>query len=277
MFKINHSLKKIIITGTEGFIGNNLKKELEKNYIVHTINEDIFENDNWINLTIEKLKEINPEGIFHVGACSDTLETDVNYMMIRNYEFTKIISNYCSEFEVPLIYSSSAANYGINNLYPSNLYGWSKYVSEQYVIQNGGTALRYFNVYGPGEEHKGKMSSVAYQMFLKSESKSDIKLFPKSPKRDFVYINDVINANIFAYNNFMECANKYYEVGTGDARTFEDVLNIMEIPFTYASENEIPSGYQFFTQSNKSKWMNGWEPSYNIEMGLVEYKNYLTL
>jgi ADP-L-glycero-D-manno-heptose 6-epimerase len=228
-------------------------------------------------LTIEKLKEINPEGIFHVGACSDTLETDVNYMMIRNYEFTKIISDYCSEFEVPLIYSSSAANYGINNLHPSNLYGWSKYVSEQYVIQNGGTALRYFNVYGPGEEHKGKMSSVAYQMFLKNESKLDIKLFPKSPKRDFVYIKDVINANIFAYNNFMECANKYYEVGTGDARTFEDVLNIMEIPFTYTSENEIPLGYQFFTQSDKTKWMNGWEPSYNIEMGLVEYKNYLTL
>jgi ADP-L-glycero-D-manno-heptose 6-epimerase len=277
MFKINHRLKKIIITGTEGFIGNNLKKELEKNYIVHSINEDIFENDDWFNLTIEKLKEINPEGIFHVGACSDTLETDVNYMMIRNYEFTKIISDYCSEFEVPLIYSSSAANYGINNLHPSNLYGWSKYVSEQYVIQNGGTALRYFNVYGPGEEHKGKMSSVAYQMFLKNESKLDIKLFPKSPKRDFVYIKDVINANIFAYNNFMECANKYYEVGTGDARTFEDVLNIMEIPFTYTSENEIPSGYQFFTQSDKTKWMNGWEPSYNIEMGLVEYKNYLTL
>jgi ADP-L-glycero-D-manno-heptose 6-epimerase len=277
MFKINHRLKKIIITGTEGFIGNNLKKELEKNYIVHSINEDIFENDDWFNLTIEKLKEINPEGIFHVGACSDTLETDVNYMMIRNYEFTKIISDYCSEFEVPLIYSSSAANYGINNLHPSNLYGWSKYVSEQYVIQNGGTALRYFNVYGPGEEHKGKMSSVAYQMFLKNESKLDIKLFPKSPKRDFVYIKDVINANIFAYNNFMECANKYYEVGTGDARTFEDVLNIMEIPFTYTSENEIPLGYQFFTQSDKTKWMNGWEPSYNIEMGLVEYKNYLTL
>lgn len=277
MFKINHRLKKIIITGTEGFIGNNLKKELEKNYIVHSINEDIFENDDWFNLTIEKLKEINPEGIFHVGACSDTLETDVNYMMIRNYEFTKIISDYCSEFEVPLIYSSSAANYGINNLHPSNLYGWSKYVSEQYVIQNGGTALRYFNVYGPGEEHKGKMSSVAYQMFLKNESKLDIKLFPKSPKRDFVYIKDVINANIFAYNNFMECTNKYYEVGTGDARTFEDVLNIMEIPFTYTSENEIPLGYQFFTQSDKTKWMNGWEPSYNIEMGLVEYKNYLTL
>lgn len=270
-------MKQIIITGTEGFIGNNLKEELEKNYIVYTINEDIFENNNWINTVNEKLKQINPEAVFHVGACSDTLEADVNYMMIRNYEFTKIISNYCSEFNVPLIYSSSAANYGTNNLYPSNLYGWSKYVSEQYVIKNGGTALRYFNVYGPGEEHKGKMSSVAYQMFLKNKLKSDIKIFPKSPRRDFVYIKDVINANIFAYNNFIECANKYYEVGTGDARTFEDVLNIMKIPYTYTSENEIPTGYQFFTQSNKEKWMNGWEPLYDIEAGLIEYKNYLSV
>jgi ADP-L-glycero-D-manno-heptose 6-epimerase len=121
----------------------------------------------WTDELIQKLNDYKVEGIFHVGACSNTLETDVNYMMTRNYESTKIISDFCSENDIPLIYSSSAANYGNNQEFPSNLYGWSKYVAEQHVIQNGGVALRYFNVYGPGEEHKGKMSSVAYQMMMK--------------------------------------------------------------------------------------------------------------
>jgi len=268
-------MKEIIVTGTKGFIGKNLTEELKKDFIVYQINEEIFDEDNWVDVIVKKLERINPDAIFHVGACSDTLETDVNYMMTRNYEFTKILSDYCFKEEIPFIYSSSAANYGTNNLYPSNLYGWSKYVAEQYVIQNGGTALRYFNVYGPGEEHKGKMSSVAFQMYTKHKTQNEIKLFPGFPKRDFVYIKDVISANIFAYENYMECSHDYYEVGSGDARTFEDVLNIMEIPFTYTDESEIPNGYQFYTRSDKTKWMNGWEPQFNLERGLTEYKRYL--
>lgn len=270
-------MKEIIVTGTNGFIGRNLTEELKKEYIVYHINEDIFENDNWVHVIKTKLERISPESIFHVGACSDTLETDVNYMMTRNFEFTKILSDYCFENNIPMVYSSSAANYGTNDLYPSNLYGWSKYVAEQYVIKNGGVALRYFNVYGPGEEHKGKMSSVAYQMYLKNKSNTEIKLFPKSPKRDFVYIKDVISANIFAHDNFINCVGNYYEVGSGESRTFEDVLNIMGIPFSYTSEDEIPNGYQFYTRSNKTKWMKGWEPLYNIENGMLEYKNYLNV
>lgn len=264
-------MKNILITGTKGFIGKNLAYELSDLFLIHEINEDIFESDNWGEVLLKKLEDINPDVIFHVGACSDTLETDVNYMMIRNFEFTKILSEYSFTNETKLIYSSSAANYGTNNLYPSNLYGWSKYVAEQFVIQNGGVALRYFNVYGPGESNKGRMASVAYQMLEKIRNGEEVKLFPGEPKRDFVYIKDVISANIFAYKNYDDLTYEYYDVGCGESRTFEDVMNILELPYTYYKEDEVPCGYQFFTQSNKEKWMPGWYPEYTLEMGLKNY------
>ncbi len=264
-------MKNILITGTKGFIGKNLAYELSDLFLIHEINEDIFESDNWGDALLKKLQDIDPDVIFHIGACSDTLETDVNYMMIRNFEFTKILSEYSFTNETKLIYSSSAANYGTNNLYPSNLYGWSKYVAEQFVIQNGGIALRYFNVYGPGESNKGRMASVAYQMLEKIRNGEEVKLFPGEPKRDFVYIKDVISANIFAYKNYDDLVYEYYDVGCGESRTFEDVMNILELPYTYYREDEIPLGYQFFTQSNKEKWMPGWYPEYPLEMGLKNY------
>ncbi len=264
-------MKNILITGTKGFIGKNLAYELSDLFLIHEINEDIFESDNWGDALLKKLQDIDPDVIFHIGACSDTLETDVNYMMIRNFEFTKILSEYSFTSETKLIYSSSAANYGTNNLYPSNLYGWSKYVAEQFVIQNGGIALRYFNVYGPGESNKGRMASVAYQMLEKIRNGEEVKLFPGEPKRDFVYIKDVISANIFAYKNYDDLVYEYYDVGCGESRTFEDVMNILELPYTYYREDEVPLGYQFFTQSNKEKWMPGWYPEYTLEMGLKNY------
>ncbi len=183
--------------------------------------------------------------------------------------------DWCIKNNKPMIYSSSAANYGTNNLYPSNLYGWSKYVGEGYVISNGGVALRYFNVYGPGEENKGKMASVAYQMFIKNTKGEKITLFPKKPQRDFVYIKDIVSANIHALENYEELGGKYYEVGSGTARTFEDVLNNMGIEYDYTSEDVIPNGYQFYTCSDKSKWMNDWESKWNLEMGIKDYLMYL--
>ena len=107
-------------------------------------------------------------------------------MMLLNYEVTKYITDLCYEHMIPLVYSSSAANYGTNEQYPSNLYGWSKYAGEGYVVSRGGVALRYFNVYGPGEEDKGRMASVAYQMYKRYQNGDEIKLFPKKPLRDFV-------------------------------------------------------------------------------------------
>jgi len=268
-------MEKVIVTGSEGFIAKNLLKEINDKYDLLFINEDIFNDEDWINNLNNLINSFEPNIVFHIGACSDTLETNVNYMMTRNYEFTRILSDYCKDFNCKMIYSSSAANYGTNKLYPSNLYGWSKYVAEQYVIKNGGIALRYFNVYGPLEDHKGKMASVAYQMLEKQKEGQEIKLFPNKPSRDFVYVKDVIDANLFASKWYGDYSGKWYEVGSGENRTFEDVLDILDIDYTYHSENDIPKGYQFYTKSDKNKWMYGWEPKYNLERGLKDYLSYL--
>jgi ADP-L-glycero-D-manno-heptose 6-epimerase len=268
-------MKKLLVTGYKGFIGLNLYNTLiDLGYTVIGIDDEYIVDDWKVNL-LGILSSQKFDGIFHVGACSDTLEQDVNYMMVRNYETTKLISDFCLENKIPLIYSSSAANYGTNNLYPANLYGWSKYVAEQYVIKNNGIALRYFNVYGPNEHNKGKMSSLAYQSYIKHKNHEDIKLFPNKPKRDFVYIKDIVSANIFAFDNFNKNQGHYYEVGSGTANTFESVLDFMGIPYTYTDKNLIPNGYQFFTQSDNTLWMKGWTPQFQLEQGIKNYKKYL--
>lgn len=269
-------MEKILITGTKGFIGKNLKKKLDTGDVsLFEINEDIFEEKEWYNVLKNILHEIEPDQVYHVGACSDTLETNVDYMMTRNVESTKIISDYCRLYYIPLVYSSSAANYGINGMYPSNLYGWSKYIGENYVVKSGGIALRYFNVYGPGEENKGRMSSIAYQMFQKHKNSETIEIFPEKPTRDFVFIEDVIDANIHAMKNIGKITPSYYDVGSGESETFEEVLKILNIPYRYTSRLKIPEGYQFRTQSNKSKWLPNWSPNYNLQKGLQKYKEYL--
>ena len=270
---IFYNMERIIITGTNGFIGQNLLIKLKETHRdILEINENIFDNPDWVIELLNVLNSFRPTVIFHVGACSDTLETNANYMMTRNYEFTRILSDYCNWNESKLIYSSSAANYGTNSLYPSNLYGWSKYVAEQYVNRLGGVSLRYFNVYGPLENQKGKMASVAYQMMEKHKQGESIKLFPGKPRRDFVYVDDVVSANIYAFENYERLHSRYYDVGSGEARTFEDVLSILGFSFTYHDEDKVPVGYQFYTKSNRNKWMTGWEPKFNLELGLQDYK-----
>lgn len=269
-------MEKVIITGTKGFIAQNLLNEIKDKFEILEINEDFLENPKWYEEIFITLNDFNPDVIFHVGACSDTLETDVNYMMTRNFEFTRCLSEWCNSFNKKLIYSSSAANYGTNGVYPSNLYGWSKYVAEQLVITNGGIALRYFNVYGPLEHNKGRMASVAYQMLKKQKEGQEIKLYPLKPQRDFVYVKDIVSANLFAYNWFDDYSGDWYEVGSGDARTFEDVLDILNIEYQYVDKSEIPKGYQFFTKSNNSSWMYGWSPKYNLEDGLKDYLTFLS-
>ena len=267
---------KALVTGNLGFIGSQLQKDLElNNHTVIGIDKEYLDKKNWKQVLNDFLTSSKPDVIFHIGACSDTLEENVNYMMILNYESTKIIADFCSENQVRLIYSSSAANYGAEGLYPSNLYGWSKYCAEDYVLSMGGIALRYFNVYGPGESRKGKMSSLAYQMFLKKRNKQKVLLFPKGPKRDFVYVKDVVSSNLYAYDNYSKLKGSYYHVGSGAAESFEKMMNLMNIEFEYHEENKIPKGYQFFTCSDKDRWLKGWQPLYNLEKGIEDYKKFL--
>lgn len=268
---------RFLITGDKGFIGKSLKDELGKYNTIQTY--DVADNDTETQFTYDYifnlLSKYNPDAIFHVGACSDTMEQRVNYMMERNFLVTIAIADWCKINNRPLIYSSSASCYGTNNETPSNLYGWSKYTAEKYVTATGGISLRYFNVYGPGEEHKGNMASVAYQMYVKHKNMEKVKLFPLSPRRDFVYIKDVVHANIFALTHYDDLMETYYDVGSGEAGSFEEVMEHLNIPYTYHPEDMIPSGYQFYTKSNERKWMYNWSPAYTLEKGLQSYKEYL--
>jgi len=263
--------EKVLITGTNGFIGKNLLNEFEQHYKVLEIQEDIFDCNDWVNELNAIITLYKPTIVFHVGACANTLETRVNYIMTRNYLFTKILCDWCKSYNAKIIYSSSAAVYGTDGVHPNNLYAWSKYVAEDYVINRGGISLRYFNAYGSDESHKGQMASIAYQMLQNEKEGKEIKIFPNKPKRDFIYIKDIVSANKFATDNYNVLWGNWYDVGYGEARTFEDVLDFLKIQYSYHDTSKIPEGYQFLTQSNKSKWMRGWYPKYNLESGLIDY------
>lgn len=268
---------KVLVTGDQGFIAKRLIWKLDRSFTVLGIDvDDFMKADDWQQELANIVADISPDVIFHVGACSDTMEKDVNLMMKLNYEATKILATYCHVTDCKMIYSSSAANYGTDGKHPSNLYGWSKYAAEDYVTLAGGVALRYFNVYGPGEEHKGRMASVAYQSHVKHLNGEKVLLFPKRPTRDFVYVDDVISANIHAMNHYQHFQNNWYEVGSGESRPFEDVLNLMAIPFEYLPESVIPEGYQFHTVSGSNLWLPGWTPAHTIDTGIPEYLDHLT-
>ena len=269
-------MNQVLVTGSSGFIGKNLAKHLgELGVTIKLLDSDYFKDLDWQSSLLNLLKDFDPEAIFHVGACSNTLELNVQFMMEQNYQSTKLISEWCSEKKRKLIYSSSAANYGINGRYPSNLYGWSKYVAEDFVRKSGGIALRYFNVYGPGEENKGVMSSFLYQAYVNRNNGEKVLLFPGGPSRDFIYIEDVVGANLHALKNFLNLAGGYYDVATGCSRLFEDVLNLADIEFTYSDESTIPAGYQSYTCGDPKKWMHGWKPVYSLEEGVADYLTYL--
>ena len=263
---------RILLTGCEGFIGKSLNTTLMKHPDVTSvvgIEKDYMNYKGWQPALFKAVSLCDV--VLHVGAISDTMLKDPNEMMKYNYEFSRELFDIAQINDKPVIYSSSAANTGDNGL-PSNIYGWSKYVTEQYGIAKNNfkfIGLRYFNVYGPGESHKGKMASVAHQAHLNGE----FKLFDGKPLRDFVYIDDVVDATI--YPIFNDVARGVYEVGSGEARSFEDVLELMDIPFEYWHKNNTPKGYQFYTKSSEIKFMSGWKPKYNLENGIKKYKEYL--
>jgi ADP-L-glycero-D-manno-heptose 6-epimerase len=270
---------KVCVTGNLGFIGKALSKELvEKGYDVIGFDklewQDVHSLIEWKNIITSFFNDNKPEVVFHVGACSDTLNPNYNEMMMLNAESTFIISNWCKDNEVPIIYSSSASCYGFGDG-PLSIYAWSKYIGEQYVKSNGGVSLRYFNVYGYDESHKGKMASLAYQSHIKQKNGGIVQLFPLKPQRDFVYIKDVISANIYALENYDILSGGVFDVGTGNARYFEDVMDIMHIPYRIDDKISLPPGYQFFTKAHDFRFMRGWKPMWNLEDGLNDYKTYL--
>lgn len=274
---------KILLTGSEGFIGRAVVKALDERNIEHVaIDRSFFDELSTVDEMHDAISLVmvdDIDAVIHLGAISNTLLEDANEMMLYNYLISKIIFDCAAANKAKVVFASSASIYGDargDNM-PLNMYGWSKLIAEDYGINKEDLSfisLRYFNVFGPGEGHKGKMASVAYQAYKQFyENGLSFQLFRGYPRRDFIYIDDAVSATIHALLNVIP--NGYYDVGTGEDSLFEDVLNALDIPYEYYKEGMAPEGYQWFTCANKSLWLPGWKPKYDLLDGLNEYRKYL--
>ena len=250
-----------IVTGAAGFIGANLVKALNERGVSKIIAVDnLAKAEKFKNLVdcdiadyIDKQDFIariqaghfdgDVEAIFHEGACSDTMETDGRYMMENNYRYSSILLDWCLDQDVQFLYASSAATYGASSVFkeerqreaPLNVYGYSKFLFDQIVRQRLAKApssqivgFRYFNVYGPREQHKGRMASVAFHNFNQYRAEGKVKLFAGShgyadggQMRDFVYVEDVAKVNLFFLDHPEQSG--IFNLGSGRAQSFNDV------------------------------------------------------
>ena len=248
-----------IVTGAAGFIGANLVKALNQCGVTDIIAVDhLAPADKFQNLVDCEIAEYfdksefmhliegghfdgSVEAILHQGACSDTMETDGQYMMANNYRYSLSLLDYCLDEEVPFLYASSASVYGGGNVFeesreheaPLNIYGYSKFLFDQVVRRrlvdaNSQVAgFRYFNVYGPREQHKGRMASVAFHHFNQYCATGKVKLFEGcdgygngEQRRDFVFVDDVVRVNLY----FLERGGSgIFNLGSGRAQPFNDV------------------------------------------------------
>lgn len=249
-----------IVTGAAGFIGSNLVKALNErgeNNIIAV--DNLTRADKFKNLADceiadyldkrdfqKKLQEGFFDGlvsaVLHQGACSDTMETDGRYMMENNYQYSLDLLDYCQSEEVPFLYASSASVYGGGSVFresreneaPLNVYAYSKFLFDQIVRRRWSkrnaqiVGLRYFNVYGPREQHKGRMASVAYHFFNQYRAEGKVKLFEGcdgyangGQLRDFVSIEDVVRVNMHFLDN--PGSSGIFNLGTGRAQSFNDV------------------------------------------------------
>ena len=255
----------VIVTGGAGFIGSNIVKGLNDKGIDNILIVDNLEkaekhkNLNKIkfydyvdkrDFNVEEFLQNNKvEAVFHQGASSNTMETDGRYMMKNNYECTKETFLACQKHNVRLFYASSASVYGNGDKgfiekeeceYPLNVYAFSKYQFDRFLnlnIKHLGSqvvGLRYFNVYGPQENHKGRMASVAFHMFNQIKNNEPMKLFEGSQnfKRDFIYVDDVVAVNMFFFEH--QSISGIYNCGTGNAESFCEIANALKEKYTEA-------------------------------------------
>ena len=254
---------KIVVTGAAGFIGSNLIQGLNARGINDIIAvDDLTMGDKFKNLAdlqiadyvdADDFYELFAEGafgdveaVFHEGACSDTMELDGKYMMDNNYTVSCELFQACQDQGTRLLYASSAATYGGSSTFneapefekPLNVYGYSKLLFDQRLRRELGpnfqntsnqvAGFRYFNVYGPREQHKGRMASVAYHQFNQFISDGKVKLFgeyggysPGGQMRDFVFIDDVVAVNLWFFDHPDQSG--IFNLGTGKAQPFNDV------------------------------------------------------
>lgn len=271
---------KIVVTGAAGFIGSNIIQGLNARGIDNIIAvDDMTEGDKFRNLADLHIADYvdaadfysrfatrgfgNVTAVFHEGACSDTMEQDGKFMLANNYTLSCDLYKSCSTQNTRLLYASSAATYGGSDTFsespeherPLNVYGYSKLLFDQRMrrelgkrFENAATQVagfRYFNVYGPREQHKGRMASVAFHQFNQFQADGKVKLFgeyagyaPGEQMRDFVFIDDVVAVNLWFLDH--PEASGIFNLGSGQAQPFNDVAITVINTLRQANNNEQP-------------------------------------
>lgn len=311
----------IIVTGGAGFIGSNLIKALNERGRDDILAVDNLANgEKFVNLVdcdiadyMDKVEFIeavrsgetfggNIDAIFHEGACSDTTEWDGVYMMENNYAYSRDLLHLCIETGAQYIYASSAAVYGGGSVFvedpaneaPLNMYGYSKLQFDRYVRRHAQdtdiqvVGLRYFNVFGPREQHKGKMSSVAFHLNTQLGEGDTARLFEGcdgyedgGQQRDFIYVGDVVDVNMWLLDH--PAVSGIFNVGTGQCRSFKDVANAViawhkrgEVEYIPFPANLV-GRYQSFTEANISNLREaGYAREFtSLEEGVSAYMDWL--
>ncbi len=314
----------IVVTGAAGFIASCLVSKLNEEGFNHVVVVDKFDNDEknknlvdknildyvdrddfleWLDTVGDKV-----EFIFHLGARTDTAEFDQELLDTLNTEYSKAVWRKCIAYQIPLVYASSAATYGLGehgyedddsiipDLKPLNPYGISKNEFDKWVLEQETTpffwaGLKFFNVYGPNEYHKGRMASVILHAFNQIQKTDGMKLFRShnpefkdgEQQRDFVYVKDVVDVCYFLMHHRKDSA--IYNLGSGKARTFLDLCRAVfkaldkpeNISFVDTPE-DIRDKYQYFTEANMGKLKGiGYTQEFTeLEDGIDHYvSNYL--